>query len=85
MNNMTRNNVTPADEEEELMECPNCLGTGEVFESTDEEGLIGEMEVCTVCDGHKEIPRVDGYTALLDHIDDEADNSRDNYFLDDDY
>lgn len=84
MNHMTRNNNTPDDEEEELMECPQCLGTGEEYVSENEDGEGGKMVTCTVCDGHKEIPRVDGYTAKLDFLDDEADNSRDNYMLDND-
>lgn len=78
------NGTTPFDKKEELMECPECLGTGEVYDSTDEEGLTGEMKTCKVCDGHKEIPRQDGYTAELDFIDDEADNARDNYMLEED-
>lgn len=82
MNHVDSNN-TPFDEKEELMECPHCLGSKEEFESTDEEGLTGEMIECRVCLGQGEIPRQDGYTAALDFIDDEADNSRDNYMLED--
>ena len=84
MNHMTRNNSTPDDEEEEMMECPHCLGSKEEYESTDEEGLTGDMIECRVCEGHGEIPRTDGYTPNLDFLDEEADNSRDNYMLDND-
>jgi len=46
---------------EELIECPACLGLGEVFyESTAEDGgLEGFEEPCSVCGGKGQIVGID--------------------------
>jgi DnaJ-class molecular chaperone len=75
------NGTTPFDEETKMKECPNCLGTKEVYESDDEEGLTGEMIPCTVCDGTGEIPDDSGFTSEEDYLDDKADMGRDDYMF----
>jgi len=74
------NNTTPFDDEEELMECPQCLGSKEEYiPAFDGPGgwVAGKVDVCKVCDGTGQVLRIDGYTRELDFLDDEADNMRD--------
>lgn len=77
------NGTTPFDKEDKMIECPQCLGMKEVFESDDEEGLTGEMITCPLCDGTGEVPDDTGYTKMDDFLDDQADDIHDNYMLSD--
>ncbi len=83
MNHLVLNNETPFDRVEEKQDCPDCLGTGEIFKSSDyEEGIEGDTEECNLCLGTGSIPRQDGYNKFQDHLDEQADMVHsDNYFL----
>ena len=60
MNHMLRNNVnSPEEEKKNYMDCPCCIGSGELYVPSDEEGEHGIMEKCPDCSGNGLVSKED--------------------------
>jgi DnaJ-class molecular chaperone len=54
---------------EDKIECPNCLGTGEVVDSNEEDVFFSEK--CTLCVGEGTISKTSNYIKNIDIFDTE--------------
>lgn len=77
MNKVYGQGESPYDNEVETVNCENCLGSGEVFVPSDEEGEDGFAEPCTCCGGTGQVSGKDMYEMEDDFFDNSADSLRD--------
>lgn len=78
MNKVFGQGESPYDNEVDAMDCSECLGTGELFVPSDEEGVDGITEKCKCCQGTGVIPMDDIYED--DYVDSYEDVYYDNEF-----
>lgn len=79
--------MNPFNKKIEYKECPECIGSGEVFVRDKNEFILddlitGETIACPECNGDKEIQKeYFDYTDEQDHLDDYDEDAYDNYTL----